>query len=159
MKISLDINSTSNKSLLALSLPTIFEKIISFNQYKPYKKSLFDSQSASLNLNDYISRLINHTEIEVSTIVHSLILLDVFCKKHQILISQKNVHKLIATSFMVSIKFLEDTIFMESQYCIIFGFSKKTLSELEFIYLEELEYKVTVTEKIFETYFNSMTLQ
>ena len=159
MKFSQDINSSSNKSLLILSLPVIFEKILSSNKHKPYKKSLFDSHSASLNINSYIIRLINLTEIEVSTIIHSLILLDLFCKRSQVQISQNNIHKLIASSFMISIKLLEDEIYNESQYCAIFGFSTKTLSELEYLFLEELEYKVSIDEKLFQAYFDSILQQ
>lgn len=138
------------------TLPEILQKIIRNNR-KSYsaKPSIFDSKNIKMNFEDYLKRLVKHSQVESNTLLYTLMLIDTFVKRSGIALTDHNLHKVFIISLILSIKFLEDEIFAEEHYCLMAGLSKEIYAQLEYEYLFHLNYEVSIDKEKFETYYNT----
>ena len=149
-------NVSNNQSIISLlsMIPTLFNRIITINETNGLiTKSPFDSNKSKIQFEDYINRLVKHTEVESNTLLFSLMLLDKFSVQSEISFSKLNIHKLFLISLIISIKFLEDVIFEERDYALIAGVNKKELAYLEQEFLIGIDYRVSIDETKFKCYY------
>ena len=69
-----------------------------------------------ISINDYLIRIQTYSGIEKSTLILSLILIDHICKKTELVLTYYNIHRLVFTSILISLKFNEDTYYDNKYY-------------------------------------------
>lgn len=145
-------STTINTSML-IKYSRILENIISSHSQRlnSTTKSIFDLKSSpGVTLLSYIDRLVKFCEIDEKTMIYSLLLIDQFCRRQQeIKLSNSNIYLVMLSSLYISVKMLHDVIFEHGVYAKISGITTKRLTELESLFLEVLDFKVHVEDRMF----------
>jgi hypothetical protein len=145
------INSISN------TLITILEENKNSNNYKEIikkqSKMIFSSTNIpNISINDYLIRIQTYSEIERSTLILSLILIDHTCKKSGLILTYHNIHRILFGAILISIKYNEDTYYDNKFYSEIAGVKLKELKMIEYSFLELSDFNVFVDKGEFEQY-------
>ena len=145
------INSISNV------LTTILEENKKLDNYKELlkkqSKMLFSASSIpNISINDYLTRIQLYSGIEKSTLILSLIQIDHICKKTELILSYYNIHRLLFTAVLISIKYNEDTYYDNKFYAEIAGVKLKELKLLEYTFMELNDFNVFINHKEYEQY-------
>lgn len=131
-----------------------YKKII-----KKQSKQIFTSKKMpSISLNDYLNRLFNYTKCDLATVIISLIYIDRFLKKSTILLNEKNVHRILVSSLLVSIKMNEDQKGKKAFYAIIAGMDKYELNILEREFIYEINFDLFVYPEIYNYYIRILEI-
>ena len=145
------INSISN------ALTTILEENRKLENYKEIikkqSKMVFSANSIpNISINDYLTRIQLYSGIEKSTLIISLIQIDHICKKTQLILSYYNIHRLLFTAVLISIKYNEDTYYDNQFYAEIAGVKLKELKMLEYTFMELNDFNIFINHKEYEQY-------
>jgi len=145
------INSISN------TLETILEKNKQLSNYKEIiinqSKMYFSSFSVpEISIKEYLMRIQYYSGIEKSTLILSLILIDKMCKKSGILLTYYNIHRILFSSLLISIKYNEDYYFDNTFYSQIAGVKPNELQLLEYTFLFYNEFNVFVKDFEYKQY-------
>ena len=145
------INSISNV------LTTILEENKKLDNYKELlkkqSKMLFSASSIpNISINDYLTRIQLYSGIEKSTLILSLIQIDHICKKTELILSYYNIHRLLFTAVLISIKFNEDTYYDNKFYSEIAWVKLKELKMLEYTFMELNDFNIFINHKEYEQY-------
>ena len=145
------INSISN------TLITILEENKNSNNYKEIikkqSKMIFSSMNIpNISIKDYLIRIQTYSEIERSTLILSLILIDHTCKKSGLILTYHNIHRILFGAILISIKYNEDTYYDNKFYSEIAGVKLKELKAIEYSFLELNDFNVFVNYNEFEQY-------
>ena len=145
------INSISN------SLTTILEENKKLDNYKAIikkqNKMIFSSNSIpNISINDYLKRIQTYSEIEKSTLIIALILIDHTCKKYGVILNYYNIHRVLFGSILISIKYNEDTYYDNKFYSEIAGVKLKELKLIEYAFLELNDFNVFINIKEYDQY-------
>lgn len=154
---TLSLSLSELKLFMIHSIPIMFNRIIEENKllYTNTLSSKYDLHSnPSISLADYIYRLIKCTNAEVSTIIHSLILIDKLYTYKKFKITRKNIYKIFFITLFISIKLLEDSIFVKDEYIFASGLSEREIAILEYQFITDLDYNLIVKDNEFQVYLN-----
>ena len=95
------------------------------------EKSIFSAQSIpTISLKDYLERIKIYSQVENNTLITSLIYVDRLCQKTNLILTPYNIHRIIFTAILLSLKYNEDLIYDFSYYSKIAGVSVKELKKL-----------------------------
>jgi hypothetical protein len=150
----------TNEKLLK-SISSIFESLINKNKkIKNYKKiiksqknSFFSHEKPEISIFDYLNRINKYCIPEESTLIISLILIDKFCLESKIILNEFNIHRILFSSFLISMKINEDKIFTHKYFSSVAGIDIEELKILEFDFLKIVNYNVFVSKNIYEKYY------
>ena len=153
------IEATS--SIFHKTLSNIIHQHSSFTNSNPIQpQSPFTSQSPSyIPINTYLTRIITFTQIELNTLITSLIYLDRYLLKTNTTLTNSNIHRLLICSILLSIKYNEDTIFQMNYYAQIFGVSLKELRKLERAFVTKMGFDFYVNDELFEQYKGYISIE
>lgn len=115
-------------------------------------KPFISKKIPSISINDYIERLFKYGKVSEEIFIFVLIYIDKVCGNHKINLNYNNIHKLIFASFIVSIKFNEDNYYSTNFYSKLGGVSKKEIIILEYEFLNLIDFKLFIDEKLFNKY-------
>ena len=120
---------------------------------KKQEKSIFSSKSIpEISLQDYLKRIISYSQIENNTLITSLIYIDRLCQKTKLILTPYNMHRIIFTSILLSLKYNEDTLYSFSFYSKIAGVNVKELKSLESEFIKLIDFSLYVEAEQFEKY-------
>ena len=139
------INSISN------TLNTILEKNKHLSNYedilKNQSKMYFSSYTIpTITIKEYLTRIQIYSGVESSTLILALILTDKMCKRSGILLTYFNIHRILFSSLLISIKYNEDSFFNNTFYSQIAGVKPEELQLLEYTFLEYNDFNVFVKD-------------
>ena len=139
------INSISN------TLNTILEKNKKLSNYedilKNQSKMYFSSYTIpTITIKEYLKRIQIYSGVESSTLILALILIDKMCKRSGILLTYFNIHRILFSSLLISIKYNEDSFFNNTFYSQIAGIKPEELQLLEYTFLEYNDFNVFVKD-------------
>ena len=117
-------------------------------------KPFISKKIPSISINDYLERLLKYSKTFNEIIIIILIYLDTICAKHKINLNYYNIHKLIFGAFIVSIKFHEDEYFSLGFYAKLGGISKKEAINLEYEFMNLIDFKLFVNQQLYDKYYN-----
>jgi hypothetical protein len=142
---------------ISATLTTILEENKKLDNYKEIikkqSKMVFSANSIpGISIKDYLIRIQTYSGIEKSTLILSLILIDHICKKTELVLTYYNIHRLVFTSILISIKFNEDTYYDNKFYSEIAGVKLKELKLLEYTFLALNDFNIFVNSNEFEKY-------
>ena len=87
------------------------------------KDKFYLSRLPSITLNDYINKLVDHTDMNISTLINAIIYIDTFCEKFNYSLCMNNIYLILFSSCLISIKFNEDVSINLKNYAHITGVS------------------------------------
>jgi hypothetical protein len=142
---------------ISATLTTILEENKKLDNYKEIikkqSKMVFSANSIpGISIKDYLIRIQTYSGIEKSTLILSLILIDHICKKTELVLTYYNIHRLVFTSILISLKFNEDTYYDNKFYSEIAGVKLKELKLLEYTFLALNDFNIFVNSNEFEKY-------
>ena len=164
-----DLNTTnihSNKSLdnfstiqlISLTLDDIITKNEAENRENNevnYDDSPFvNVKIPKISIEDYLNRIQKYSDLEDSTLVIALIYIDRLLENRNIILSKYNVYRILLTAVLLAIKYNEDEIYDNSFFAKIFGVTIKELNKLENEFLDLIEFKLFISRKTFQLYYN-----
>ena len=122
------------------------------NSQKEFDKIFSHSRDPEISLYDYLSRIHQYSLINDSTLIISLIYIDRICKNKGVKLTKNNIHRILFSSILTSIKFNEDKIYTNSFYAKIAGISVKELIKLESAFLNLIDFKLFISDEIYNIY-------
>ena len=149
-----------NKNLInaiSKTLTTILENNKKLKNYRDILKKqsmmYFSANSIpNITIKDYLIRIQNYSGIEKSTLILSMILIDHMCKKSNIVLTIYNIHRILFSSVLISIKYNEDSYYDNTFYAQIAGIKPNELKLLEYKFLELNDFNVYVKDTEYEQY-------
>jgi hypothetical protein len=155
-----NINEFPNIDLIRAISETL-ETILEGNKYqsnykekvKNQEKMAFSSKTIpKISLKDYLIRIQNYANMEKNTLIMSLIYIDRLCKIANLTLTYYNIHRILFTAVLLSIKFNEDCFFENKFYAQIAGIKEKELKSLEYNFSIMINFRFFVVKEIFEQY-------
>jgi len=150
--INLDLINSISQTLV-----TILEENKKSNNYKDIiktqSKMVFSANNVpNISIKDYLIRIQTYSEIEKSTLILSLILIDHTCKKSGLILTYHNIHRLLFGAIIISIKYNEDSYYDNKFYSEIAGVKLKELKSIEYCFLELNDFNVYIGYNEYEQY-------
>ena len=88
--------------------------------------------------------------------LYSLVIIEkILHENHSFKLTERNIHRLLFTSIVISLKFVDDKFYKNKYYSSVGGVPLCTLNELEETMLGLLDYSCPIDSEI----FNSCTLR
>ncbi len=142
---------------ISKTLTTILENNKKLKNYRDILKKqsmmYFSANSIpNITIKDYLIRIQNYSGMEKSTLILSLILIDQMCKKSNIVLTIYNIHRILFSSVLISIKYNEDSYYDNTFYAQIAGIKPNELKLLEYKFLELNDFNVYVKDTEYEQY-------
>ena len=110
----------------------------------------------SITINDYLKRLVKYTQAESSTLIAMLIYIDRLCELNNFIVNSYNVYKILFSSLIIAIKYNEDEFYDNKFYAKVGGLNLIEMNNLEINYLSLIDFKLYISEKVFDTYFENL---
>ena len=138
---------------IAQTLTTILENNKKMSNYKEMvkkqSKQAFSANSIpNISIEDYLLRIQTYANMEKSTLIISLIFIDRLCHTADVTLTYYNIHRILFTSVLISIKYNEDSFYDNKYYSEIAGVKLKELKSIEYTFLELCDFKMFVNDKI-----------
>ena len=142
---------------ISKTLTTILENNKNLKNYKDIlkkqSKMYFSANSIpSISIKDYLIRIQSYSGLEKSTLIMSLILIDRMCKRSNVVLTIYNIHRILFSSVVISIKYNEDSYYDNTFYAQIAGVKPNELKLLEYQFLELNDFNVYVKDVEYEQY-------
>ena len=137
--------------------------ILENNKKKPNYKEMVKKQSKmvfsanlipSISIEDYLLRIQTYANIEKSTLIISLIFIDKLCHTADVTLTHYNIHRILFTAVLISIKYNEDSFFDNQYYSEIAGVKIKELKLLEYTFISMVDFKFYVSNEIYQKYLD-----
>jgi len=151
--------SSNLKNTIITSIVANLKDVIAENQQNGknqyiYKDNLFYlEQIPSISLEKYIRHIIKYTQLNISTLIISIIYIDNFCEKFKYALTLNNIYRLVLISIYLSLKYNEDTIVNTKRYAAIAGVSPEDLQNLEMQMCLALDFSFYVKSEYYQQYF------
>lgn len=151
--------SSNLKNTIITSIVANLKDVIAENQQNGknqyiYKDNLFYlEQIPSISLEKYIRHIIKYTQLNISTLIISIIYIDNFCEKFKYALTLNNIYRLVLISIYLSLKYNEDTIVNTKRYAAIVGVSPEDLQNLEMQMCLALDFSFYVKSEYYQQYF------
>lgn len=154
--------STTPRVLTVLSF--VLEKLVARNDqlsnggggsagYGKSLKSFHGVRAPAISLDKYVERIYKYTSCSPSCFVVAFVYIDRLVHRYpDSLVVSLNVHRLLVTSVMVASKILDDSHYNNAFYARVGGVSNAELNKLEIELLFMLDFGVTVSSRVFESY-------
>ena len=125
------------------------------NIYQLYIKSdiFFLNHIPQISIEDYIKRIMKYTQMNISSLILAIIYIDKMCENNSYILCFNNIHRLILSSCLLSIKFNEDITFHNDLYARISGESVENVNKLEYELYVLLNFSLFVDYNYYEKYF------
>ena len=151
--ISLDLTNQIITSISSNLEDLIIENLNDF--YQLYVKSdiFFLNHIPQISIEDYIKRILKYTQMNISSLILAIIYIDKMCEKNSYILCFNNIHRLILSSCLLSIKFNEDITFHNDLYARISGESVENVNKLEYELYVLLNFSLFVDYNYYEKYF------
>ena len=107
-----------------------------------------------ITLRNYINHLMQQTNMEISTLIISIIYIDRFCSKNKYYLNKNNIYRILLSSCLLSLKFNEDKMIKFKDYSEIAAVSVEDLKNLEFYMYLKLHFSLTVKYELYKSYYD-----
>ncbi|XP_076914208.1 cyclin-U1-1-like [Bidens hawaiensis] len=107
----------------------------------------------AITIPKYLDRIYKYTNCSPACFVVGYIYIDRLVHRHPgSLVVSLNVHRLLVTSIMLAAKILDDEHYNNAFYARVGGVTNAELNRLEIEFLFMLDFDLTVTSRVFESY-------
>ena len=146
---------------LIKAISQTLETILEDNKNRPNYKDVLKKQSSmvfssnnipSISIENYLKRIQTYSNIEKNSLIVSLIFIDRLCKIGNLTLTYHNIHRILFTAILISIKYNEDNFYDNNYYSQIGGIKLKELRAMEYNFVNMVHFRFFVDEEIFEKY-------
>ncbi|PWA63438.1 cyclin-like, Cyclin PHO80-like protein [Artemisia annua] len=110
-------------------------------------------RSPAITIPKYLDRIYKYTDCSPACFVVGYVYIDRLIHRHPgSLVVSLNVHRLLVTSIMVAAKVLDDVHYNNAFYARVGGVTNVELNRLEVEFLFMLDFELTVSSRVFESY-------
>ena len=106
----------------------------------------------AISIQDYLIRIQTYSNIEKSTLIICLIYIDRFCNKAKVTLTYYNIHRILFSAILMSIKYNEDNFYDNKYYSQIAGVKVKELQILEYNFIKLLNCELYVSRELYDKY-------
>ena len=106
----------------------------------------------SISVKDYLIRIQTYSNIERSTLIISLIYIDRLCNQGKVTLTYYNIHRILFSAVLISIKYNEDNFYDNKYYAQIAGVKLKELKTLEYNFIKMLNCELYVSKELYDKY-------
>jgi hypothetical protein len=103
-------------------------------------------------LQKYLKRIARYTDCNIETLVCAVMYVLRVSRRSDLMITSLNVHRLLITSVVVSMKYVEDECFTNRYMAKVGGVSLHELNRLEISFLKRLEFNLHIAPDNFEQF-------
>ena len=107
-----------------------------------------------ISLEDYIKRLVKYSNMDISTLINSIIYIDYFCDKNKYYLTLNNIFRILLSACLLSLKFNEDITVNYKAYAEIAAVSVEDLKNLEFYMYLKLHFSLNVKYELYKSYYD-----
>ena len=152
-----ELNNLNLIKAVSQTLTSILENNKKLPNYKEIvkkqSKMAFSSNLIpNISLEDYLIRIQMYTNMEKSSLIISLILIDRVCQKSNLALTYYNIHRILFSSILISIKYNEDSYYDNKYYAEIAGVKLKELKSIEYSFVDLLNFNIFIKDDIYEKY-------
>ena len=110
---------------IAITLTSILDQNKNLENYKEILKNqsraVFSANIIpNISVKDYLERIQTYSNVERSTLIISLIYIDRLCNKAKVTLTHYNIHRILFSAILLSIKFNEDSFYDNKYYSQIY---------------------------------------
>jgi ATP-dependent 26S proteasome regulatory subunit len=107
-----------------------------------------------ISIEKYLERIQTYSNMEKSTLILSLIYIDKLCHNCDVILTYYNIHRILFTAILMSIKYNEDSYYDNKYYSEIAGVKLKELKLLEYTFISMIDFKLYIKNDTYEKYKN-----
>ena len=146
---------------LIMAISTTLNSILDQNKHLDNYKEILKAQShtvfsgnliPNISIKDYLLRIQNYANIEKSTLILSLIYIDRLCNQGKVTLTYYNIHRILFSAVLISIKYNEDNFYDNKYYAQIAGVKLKELKTLEYFFIKMLNCNLYVNREDYDKY-------
>ena len=139
---------------ISKNLKEIIKEYIQNDQMQYVEKDIFYFEHRpNISIDDYIYRIYHYTKMNISSLINSIIYIDRLCEINNYVLSMNNIHKVLLTACLVSIKFNEDININTKYYSEIAGIPIYDINNLEFYFCVKLKFSFFIDYDMYQKYF------
>lgn len=149
-----NINLIKSISLTLTSIIKNSKKLENYKEIvKKQSKMVFSASSVpEISIEDYLIRIQTYSNVEKSTLILSLILIDRLCQKSNVTLTCYNIHRILFSAILASIKYNEDSYYDNKYYSEIAGVKLKELKSMEYYFISLIDFKLYVSIEDYNKY-------
>ncbi len=106
-----------------------------------------------ISIKEYIKNLMKYSNMDISSLITSIIYIDRFCDKNNYNLTKNNIFRILLTACLLSIKFNEDIIVNYKTYSEIACVSVEDLKNLELYMYLKLHFSLHVKYDLYKSYY------
>ena len=106
-----------------------------------------------ISISEYIKNLMKYSNMDISSLITSIIYIDRFCDKNNYYLTQNNIFRILLSACLLSIKFNEDIIVDYKTYSEIACVSVEDLKNLELYMYLKLHFSLHVKYDLYKSYY------
>ena len=149
--------SICNNDKLCNQVSILLLEFLHYNKRKVVddKNDDFSTESGIENdevFHQIFANLCTTFDLEESTIIYVLILIDKFIQKSKTCLNSKNIILITITAISLSLKINQDVVISGNDFAECCGLEKGQLSLMEGLFLKTINYKVVVESKFFNDF-------
>ena len=150
----IDKQLINNINAYLISLIKENKKLKNYEEMKMSQEDLlFNSLDYSiLSLKDFLIFLEEYLGIENYILICSLIYIERYCNETSMILTETNIHKILYTSILISIKQIEDNYYDNNYYSKIIGIKNKDLNKLEYNFITKIDFKLYISKSEYLRY-------
>ncbi|KAJ6869427.1 cyclin-U4-1 [Populus alba x Populus x berolinensis] len=139
-------------------LSSLLQRVAESNDFShqlyPRKASIFHGLTRpTISIQNYLERIFKYSNCSPSCFVVAYVYLDRFSQRQSCFpLNSFNVHRLLITSVLVSVKFMDDIYYNNAFYAKVGGISTREMNLLEVDFLFGLGFQLNVTPATFHLY-------
>ena len=150
--------SQNLKNHIITAIVTNLKDIIEENKQQGRNKNIFRDifyleQIPSITLEKYIRHIVKYTQMNISTLILSVIYIDLFCERFKYVLTLNNIYRLIIIAIYISLKYNEDIFVNTKTYAAIAGVTPDDLKNMEFQMCVALDFSFFVKSDYYQQYF------
>lgn len=107
-----------------------------------------------ISLNNYIKRLMKYSNMDISSLIMSIIYIDNFCDKNKYYLTPNNIYRILLSACLLSLKFNEDITVNYKSYAEIAAVSVEDLKNLELYMYLKLHFSLNVKYDLYKSYYD-----
>ncbi|KAI8025170.1 Cyclin-U4-1 [Camellia lanceoleosa] len=153
-----ELESPSVMPKLITFLSSLLHRVAESNDlnrlFRPQKISVFHGLTRpTISIESYLERIFKYANCSPSCFIVAYVYLDRFVQRQPSLpINSLSVHRLLITSVMVAVKFMDDIYYNNAYYAKVGGISTAEMNFLEVDFLFGLGFHLNVTPTTFHSY-------
>ena len=150
--------SPNLKNHIINAIVTNLKDIIKENKQQGRNKNIFKDifyleQIPPIALETFIRHIVKYTQMNISTLILSVIYIDLFCERFKYVLTLNNIYRLLIVAIYISLKYNEDIFVNTKTYASIVWVTPDDLKNMEFQMCVALDFSFFVKSDYYQQYF------